>query len=199
MAGSMHIHGFETSNNLKVRVALGYKGIPYTFHTIDPADRAEVVRLSGQVLTPVMVHGEVVLFDSAAILRYLDANFRDTPKLFGNDRASQWEIEEWERFARGPMAAGMMSIVKKRVAGEQPSEDLVQHAAADFAESLGKIEIRLGERDWLVGEAMSAADVTAACVVARVQRSGIMPIPDGLRGTLAWVDRVMAHDRGAGA
>lgn len=195
----IHVYGFETSNNLKVRVALGYKNIAYEFHTIDPGNRDEIVRLSGQVLTPVMVHGDVVLFDSAAILRYLDANFRDTPKLYGHDRASQWEIEEWERFARGPMAAGMMSIVHKRVAGEQPGDDLVQRAAADFAGSLGKIEIRLGERDWLVGDTMSAADVTAACVVARIQRSGIIPMPDGLERVQAWTARVMAYDRGPGA
>lgn len=195
----VHIYGFETSNNLKVRVALGYKSIPYTFHTIDSANRAEILRLSGQVLTPVMVHGNVVLFDSSAILRYLDANFRDTPSLFGHDRATQWEIEEWERFARGPMAAGMMSIVHQRVAGKPVGEDLVQRAAADFAESLGKIEIRLGERQWLVGEAMTAADVTAGCVVARIQRSGILPMPEGLDRVQAWVGRVMAHDRGAGA
>jgi len=32
---------------------------------LDPADRTEVKRLSGQHLTPVLVHGTVVLFDSA--------------------------------------------------------------------------------------------------------------------------------------
>ena len=32
------VYGFETSNNMKVRVALGYKGIPYQFKAIDPAD-----------------------------------------------------------------------------------------------------------------------------------------------------------------
>ena len=30
------IHGFATSNNIKVRVALGYKEIPYTFKTMYP-------------------------------------------------------------------------------------------------------------------------------------------------------------------
>ena len=61
-------------------VALGLKGIPYRFQAIDPQERAEVVRLSKQPLTPVLQHGDVVLSDSAAILRYLDANF-DGPRL----------------------------------------------------------------------------------------------------------------------
>ena len=63
------IHGFETSNNFKVRVALGFKGIDYRFETIDPSDRAGMVKISGQPFTPVMVHGDVVMFDSAAIVR----------------------------------------------------------------------------------------------------------------------------------
>ena len=48
MAEAMQVYGFETGNNLKVRVALGYKGVKFEFHTVDPADRAQVVALSGQ-------------------------------------------------------------------------------------------------------------------------------------------------------
>ena len=105
MSNELAVHGFETSNNIKVRVALGYKAILYVFHTIDPRDREEVVRISGQYLTPVLVHGERVLCDSAAILRYLECNFPDTPKLFGDSLAEQWEIEDWEMFARTTLAA----------------------------------------------------------------------------------------------
>ena len=89
MSSPLVIHGFETSNNFKVRVALGYKGIPYEFRTIDPSDRDEIHRLTGQFLTPVLQHGDVVLFDSAAILRYLEANFRDTPRIYGRSHAEE--------------------------------------------------------------------------------------------------------------
>ncbi|MHC5062950.1 MAG: glutathione S-transferase family protein, partial [Planctomycetota bacterium] len=75
MSSKVQVYGFETSNNMKVRVALGYKGIPYEFKSIDPADRSRIQDLSGQFLTPVLVHGEQVVADSAAILRYLDLAF----------------------------------------------------------------------------------------------------------------------------
>ena len=117
MSPEIVIHGFETSNNMKVRVALGFKEIPYEFRTIDPADRTEIVRLSGQHLTPVMIHGDRVLFDSAAIMRYLEATFRDRPPLFGTSHREQWEIEDLELFARAILAAPMMEIVHHRVAG----------------------------------------------------------------------------------
>lgn len=197
MTAELVFHGFETSNNLKVRVAAGYKGIPYRFVSIDPADRAAVLRISGQSLTPVMTHGEVVLFDSAAIMRYLDANFRDTPKLYGDSRETTWPIEAWERFARGDMGGPLIQVVKMRLAGgDDPA--VVDDAADRFAVLIDRLEASLRDRDWLVGDTMTAADIATACVIARVQRSGLFELPEAPR-TMAWVDRVMAWDRGPDA
>jgi glutathione S-transferase len=193
--GELVIHGFETSNNIKVRVALGYKGIPYTFHTIDPADRTQIVRLSGQNLTPVMVHGDRVLFDSAAILRYLDANFRDTPRLFGGSRAEQWAIEDLELFARHTLAGPMMEVVHRRMTGGTVDDAMQARCAAAFAEAARTLAQKLGGRDWLIGASMTAADVTAAPVVYRVRQAKIFDMPAGAEAVGRWVDRVLAHDR----
>jgi glutathione S-transferase len=194
---SLVIHGFETSNNLKVRVSLGYKQIPYRFVSIEPGDREEVLRISGQALTPVMTHGDVVLFDSAAIMRYLDANFRDTPRLYGDGRETTWPIEDWERFARGEMGGPLMDVVKMHLAGGNDPV-VVERAAAQFAELVQRLEDALDDRDWLVGDTMTAADIATACVIARVQRSGLFPLPESPRVS-AWTDRVMAFDRGPDA
>ena len=143
------VYGFETSNNTKVRVALGYKGIPYRFHSIDRTDRGKIVELSGQRLTPVLVHGDVVLCDSAAIMRYLDCNFADTPTLCGRDHAQQWEIEDWELFARAVLAGPMMKIVHARVTGSELDDGTLARCAADFAAAVAKLTTRLDGRDWL--------------------------------------------------
>lgn len=195
MSHTIVIHGFETSNNMKVRVALGFKKIPYEFRAIEPRDRSEIVRLTGQHLTPVMVRGDHVLFDSAAILRYLEANFLDTPRLFGSSHAEQWEIEDMELFARAVLAGPMMEIVHRRVHGGTIDDALRTRCAHDFASSVSRLSETLTGREWLVGDRMSAADVTAAAVVYRVQRAGLFDTPstpDTIRG---WVDRVMAFDR----
>ena len=53
MSTDVVVHGFETSNNMKVRVALGYKGIPYQFRTIQPQDREDrrLAVISGSLST----------------------------------------------------------------------------------------------------------------------------------------------------
>lgn len=188
------VHGFETSNNFKVRIALGYKEIPYVFRTIDPADRSEILRLSGQHLTPVMIHGDRVIFDSAAILRYLEANFPGRPPLFGTSLAEQWAIEDLELFARHVLAGPMMTMVHHRVSGGTVDGEMRSRCAAGFAEAAGSLAGKLAGRRWLVGESLSAADVTAAAVTYRVRQSGIFPVTSEMETLREWEDRVLAYD-----
>lgn len=186
---SVVVYGYETSNNLKVRLALAHKGIPCEFRKVDPADRSEVIRVSGQFLTPVMVDGETVLFDSAAILRYLDANFPGTPKLYGRDKQEQWEIEDWERFGRGGLAEPMMSVVHAP-GGATPA--LRAEAAIALDAAVRRLEGRLEGRRWIVGDSLTAADITCAAVIYRVRSSGALPWPSGCPRCEELADRVMA-------
>ncbi len=195
MSPEVIIHGFETSNNMKVRIALGFKGIPYEFRTIDPRDRGEIQRLSGQHLTPVMLHADRVLFDSAAILRYLEANFSGRPKLFGDSHREQWAIEDLELFARLTLAGPMMELVHHRVYGGTVDDAMQQRCAAAFAGAAATLVDALQGREWLVGDAMTAADVTAAAVVYRILQSKLFDLPQGSERIQQWVDRVMAYDR----
>ena len=195
MSPDIVVHGFETSNNMKVRVALGFKEIPYEFRSIEPADRTEILRLSGQHLTPGMVHGDCMLFDSAAILRYLEANFRDRPPLFGSSHAEQWVIEDWELFARATLAAPIMEFVHRRVSGGKVDEAMQSRCSRTFAEHATTLIEALDGREWLVGDGMTAADVTAAAVMYRVRKSGMFDPPAGVEKIADWVGRVMAFDR----
>jgi glutathione S-transferase len=194
MPTELAIHGFETSNNIKVRVALGFKGIPYTFHAIDPAHRDEILRISGQRLTPIMVHGDRVLFDSAAILRYLEANFPGRPRLFGASVAEQWAMEDMELFARHTLAAPMMEIVHHRVSGGTVDDAMQARCAAAFQQAASKLMEKLAGREWLVGASMSVADVTAAAVMYRVRQAHLFPPAAGADAIRPWEDRVTAFD-----
>jgi maleylpyruvate isomerase len=198
MSDQIVIHGFETSNNFKVRVGLGFKGIDYRFETIDKADRSEMVRISGQPFTPVMVHGETVLFDSGAILRYIEANFPGTPKLFSTDYGTMREIESWEAFGRVDLHEALMIMVRQRLAGVSDEAETAR-AADIFADATAKLEAVLSGAEWLAHKRMTAADVTCAAVVHRVAAMGAFEMPEDRPSTYAWADRVMAYDRGADA
>ena len=194
LMSELTVYGFETSNNMKVRVALGLKGIPYRFRTIDPTDRAQVLKLSGQHLTPVLQHGEMVLSDSSAILRYLDANVPGGPRLYGTSMAEQWEIDDWELFARTRLANPMLEIVHKRLKGTPLDAAGEARCARNFAEACGELATQLGTREWLVGNHVSAADVTAAPVMHRIKASSLLAWPRVPTPVSEWMVRVMAFD-----
>lgn len=195
MTSEVVIHGFETSNNIKVRVALGYKDIPYTFKAIDPADRTEILRISGQHLTPVMVHGDRVLFDSGAIIRYLEANFRGRPSLFGTSKIEQWKIEDMELFARHTLALPMMEVVHHKMGGGTVDAAMQDRCKRDYVAATETVARKLAGRQWLVGESMSVADVTAAAVIYRVRQAKPFDPPAPIPQVQAWEDRVLAFDR----
>ncbi len=194
MSSELVVYGFETSNNIKVRVALGFKGIPYQFRTIDPKDRDEIRTISGQSLTPVMVHGDVVLFDSASIMRYLDANFPDTAKLYWGDRSEEWEIEDWEFFARVELGGPMMEVARLWATGSTVKDAQLQRCTETFAGKATELARRMEGRQWLVGDRMSAADVTAAAVLRRVQKANMFPFPPAADSLSAWMEKVLSFD-----
>jgi glutathione S-transferase len=191
------IYGFETSNNFKVRIALGFKGIDYRFETIDPSDRGEIVRISGQPFTPVMVHGDTVMFDSGAILRYLEANFTDTPKLFSKDYFTMRSIEEWEAFGRVTLHEPLWTMVRQRITGVSDDNETAR-ATELFAEATAKLEAVLSDNEWLAHTRMTAADVTAVGVIRRVQDLEPFELPEDRPHMYAWVERVGAFDPGPG-
>ena len=84
-------------NNTKVRMALRLKGIDFDVVAVDPSERSALVEATGQELSPAIEDRGIVLNDSEAILQYLDANYRDTPRLFPADRAGRNKCDAWKR------------------------------------------------------------------------------------------------------
>ena len=210
MSRSLKLYDLGPSpNNIKVRCALAYKKLPYERVAVDPANREAVVKVSGQPLTPVLLHGDTVVFDSYAILRYLDANFPETPKLFGSDRATIKSIEQWELFARTDAGPGI-SAAFGQLRAETPDPEVLKRANDMLGRATSRVEATLSEKgEWLVGgNGPSAADFTVgtmlflgACTDTAVKR---MPAWGFFRKhvkienapkTLAWIGRVMEFDR----
>jgi glutathione S-transferase len=209
MSDTLRMYNLQPSpNSMKVRVALGFKKIPYEKIPVDPQDRSEVIKVSRQPLTPVIDHGGHVIFDSGAILRYLEANWRDAPPLFSTSYDRMREIERWEAFARSDLVRPVGITFGQLFAAEKSAAEL-EKASRLLTEATERIEERLSSAEWLSGDTMSAADVTAAPAVYY----GMLPAEAAAQGsvgaffaenlklgagrdrTRAWALRVMAYDR----
>lgn len=213
MSDSITLYDLHASpNNLKVRLALGAKGLKYTKVAVDPVDRSAIVALSGQPLTPVLKHGDRVIFDSSAILRYIDANFREGAPLFHADRDRMKEIESWETSFR---TAGVepISVVFRQFFSETPDRSACAAASRKLNTFTAAVEDRLQQHDYLVGDRLSAADIIGAAMVSmgmvneeRVSKDPKfakaleffrqhLSLGEGRDKTRAWVERILVFDR----
>lgn len=194
-------------NNIKVRCALAFKKLPCERILVDPANREAVVKASTQPLTPVLLHGDTVVFDSYAILRYLDANFPETPRLYSPDRATLKAIEAWELFARTDVGPGI-SAAFGQLRAETPDPDALKRANDMIGKGASRVEETLAKSAWLMGDAPTAADFTVGTMLflGAVPEEAVKKVPawgffrkhvtlERAPKTIDWIGRVMEYDR----
>jgi glutathione S-transferase len=89
----MGLYRFRFSTNVeRVTLALAHKGLEVQSIWVDPDDRRTVERVSGQRLVSVIEDNGRVVFDSSAILRYLEEHYPEPP-LYPSDKAKRAEMD----------------------------------------------------------------------------------------------------------
>jgi glutathione S-transferase len=148
-----------STNVERVELALAHKGIEVEHVDVDPADRSEVVRVSGQDLVPVLVDGDRVLSDSPVILEYLEERFPEPP-LYPSEPARRAEVRlflDWFNllWKRPP------NLIVAEEGKPEPDRERIAELEGRIAGSLTVFEDLLDGRDFLFGHELSVADVTA--------------------------------------
>jgi glutathione S-transferase len=153
----LRLYRFPFSTNVeRVALALAHKGLEAESVWIDPADRSEVVRISGQELVPVLVDGDRVVSDSTAILEHLEERFPEPP-LYPADPARRAELRlfvDWFNhvWKRPP------NLIVAEEQKPEPGRARIAELEARIAEALPLFEELLAGRDYLFGAELSAAD-----------------------------------------
>jgi glutathione S-transferase len=156
----LRLYRFRFSTNVeRVALALAHKEIEVESVWVDPADRSEVVRVSGQELVPVLVDGDRVIADSTAILEHLDERFPERP-LYPSDPARRTELRlfiDWfnQVWKRPP------NLIVDEEAKAEPDRARIAELEEQIAGALPLFEELLAGRDFLFGHELSAADVVA--------------------------------------
>ncbi len=146
-------------NNIKVRLALQFKGIEFEVEPVDRADRSRLIAISGQELSPVIEDRGIVLHDSEAILHYLDANYPETRRLYPATREGRKECDAFNEILLRRMARPWLPVFF-RALGIRASMD--EGAPERVRESLKWLESELGDRASFGGETAPVMDLRAA-------------------------------------
>lgn len=146
-------------NNLKIRLALRAKGIPFEVEEVDPFQRERLVQRSGQELSPVIEDKGIVLHDSEAILHYLDANYPDTLRLYPADREGRKTCDAWKDTLDRKLARAWAPVFFKAIGMR---EEMAEEAPERYREALSWLEDELGERESFGGTQAPVMDLRAA-------------------------------------
>ena len=155
----MQIYRIPFSTNVeRVALAAGHKRLEVEWVDIDPTDRGEVERVSGQPLVPVLVENGRVVVDSTEILRYLEDRTPEPP-LFPSERARRAEVEiflDWfNRVWKRPP-----NEIEAERGKNTPDQDRIDALGGELTAALDLFEGLLDGREYLFGD-FSAADCAA--------------------------------------
>jgi glutathione S-transferase len=179
---------------MKAEIALAEKGIAFERISV-PFDDArgyepkapEVLRINPKRQVPVLIHGDVELFDSTQIFEYLEDAF-PTPPLWpatAADRARARQLEHHSDEVYFPHVVRLMGLQSNRDSAE--ARTAIDAAAREAA----RMEARLSSQPYLAGP-YSFADIAFFMAVIFAERMGA-PLTDATPNLLKWRRRVGAR------
>ena len=196
-------HGHGSPFSWRVWLALEYKKIPYNLKVLSfqagDTRKPEFVALNPRHQVPTIVDDGFVLWESMAILEYLDERFTAAPKLYPGDVRERARIRriarEVEQYA---YAQGIDRIVDELFWKDDapPDAKVMEESKQKLADELAGLEKEM-RGDWLGEGAMTAADITLYTVVAYMKRVTVRKPETALTQLLpskidAWAKRIEA-------
>jgi len=191
----------------RVMLTLEVKGLAYESKLLEFSKgenkTPDYLRLNPRGKVPTLKDGDLVLYESLAIMAYLDRKYAEPP-LFGKTPEQTgliWRvISECESYL---VSAGD-KVVRPIFFGKDLEKiDEIQQAAQAIRQELKSLDERLTHENWLVGGQISAADITVFPLVQLLQRAaskeaaqplhlGILPLAHNSPSIAKWVQRIEA-------
>jgi glutathione S-transferase len=176
----------------KVRVVLAEKELEYEKIFVDlragQQRTPEFLKLNPYGKVPVLVDEDLVVYDSTIINEYLEDEY-PAPALMPEDSAGRARARIWEDFCDNsflPVTTLVLTELAKPE-GERDGERLKRYQA-ELTRALGRVEVQLEGKEFLVGE-FSLADVAFAPRVLVLPQMGI-DLDPRLQRVAAWIDRL---------
>ena len=149
-----------------VCAAMEEKGEPYRIHAFGPGEmRGAKLHPFGRV--PVIDHGDFRLYETQAILRYVDATFPKPALQPADPRALARMnqiigINDWYLFPQVARIIVFQRIVGPVIMGTRPDEAVIAAAIPDADRCLNELDRLLGDQPFLAGDQLSLADLLLA-------------------------------------
>ncbi len=194
-------------NSWRVALALEIKGVPYESRLLQASKKEhkspDYLAINPRGKVPAIREGEFTLYESFAILQYLERRFPEPP-LLGRTP------EEAGRVMRQALELvfyfePILDRVAIPIYGGKVAEkaDSIKAAADELWPELARLEAAVAATPFLVGDAISAADCTAFPFIQQLLRAsgkeaaaplalGFLPFEGKYPALAAWIKRIEA-------
>jgi len=189
------IYGPAASTYVRTaRLACAEKGISHELAPVELGSEAHA-RLHPFRKVPAMKHGDLVLYETGAIGRYIDAAFKG-PALQPADLQARARMDQWISAVSDYCYQAMIrEIVIQRVLvpmrGGKPDEAMIKAAWPKVDYQLGVFDGTVKDQAYLAGSALSLADLFLVPILfyVRMQPEG-GPMLAKRKALSAWLDRM---------
>lgn len=122
----------------------------------------EFLALNPNGKVPVLVDGEVSMWESIAIMQYLSGESSLWPQSKLRYDIIRWQVWSVAHFGSAIDKIVFERLIKKTMGIGMPNEGTVEAAVADFKRYAAVLNGHLEGRDWLVGDNITLADLSVA-------------------------------------
>ncbi|HVZ14490.1 MAG TPA: glutathione S-transferase family protein [Bauldia sp.] len=183
-------------NALRTRAVLYELGIEFERIDIDFRNGAnrtpEYLKLNPNAKVPVLVDGDVVIWESRAINAYLAAKY-PAKNLYPADLPTRAVIDQWSYWQAIHLGPAMQRVAFERVHKKafgrgEPDEAVIAAEMKNVDQFLDVFEVGLSDgREWIAGSLSVADFALATTFVHRVAAN--LPVPSRPKVT-AWIERM---------
>jgi glutathione S-transferase len=166
----------------RVLLTLAVKGVPYESHLLSFStgehNTPEMLALNRRGKVPVLRDGQLIVYESLAIMTYLD-RLHAAPPLFGTSPRQAATIMriimEHECYGNEAILAFARPVFRGQFVDKR--QEIVE-ALPKLREELRGLEGELASDDWLGGDAISAADIFVLPAIKALERAWSKPDVD---------------------
>ena len=191
------IHHSPLSRSMRVVWFCEEIGLDYRLQSVEmfsaEMKRPEYLAVNPLGKVPAIEDDGFVLWETSAILQYLDARYGDGQLIPPRDTQAGALALQWLEYGENPLTVIMGEIVAH--GGALPEERrvpaLVERGREIAAELVNVVETSLGQQQWILGDAFSAADIMLVFGLMIADHLGY--ITDATPRVRAYLDRAMAR------
>ncbi len=189
------VYGSVFSRAGMVMLALEELGLEY--EAVDMLPRSEqtaseeyrALNPTGKI--PTLVDGDLVLFETQAILYYLARQY-GKGRLWADTPAAEADILRWSLYISNQMEVPALDmLIQFKFSQGNPDQAVIERATAELERFLPLLEQQLSGREWISGDHFTIADIHGAMVLSWPKLAGFdySAWPEVHR----WIKSVLSH------